>query len=104
MPENFKTNVAAENFEKNFAADSVPESATDRADHPPDYQSRAIYFAQGILSTARAFPTRLTPEIPDKEYAAVVQRVKEAAEFLIHEGIMRPRFAPTTHDRPESAV
>lgn len=59
-----------------------------------DYKERAIFFAQGILATARAFPTRATPEIPDKEYAAVVERVKSAAEFLIQEGVMRPRFAP----------
>ena len=59
-----------------------------------DYKARAIFFAQGILATARAFPTRRAPEIPDKEYAAVVARVKEAADFLVTEGILRPRFAP----------
>lgn len=60
----------------------------------PDYQERAIFFAQAVLATARAFPTRATPEIPDREYTAVVQRVKDAAAFLISEGLMRPRFTP----------
>ena len=74
-----------ENFQKN--------SAAEISDAGPDYQARAIFFAQAVLATARAFPTRATPEIPDKEYTNVVQRVKDAAEFLIREGVMRPRFS-----------
>ena len=58
-----------------------------------DYHERAIFFAQAVLATARAFPTRRTPEIPDKEFHNLTDRVKEAAEFLVAEGILRPRFA-----------
>lgn len=75
--------------EKIFRAPDSGEVGTST-----DYQGRAIFFAQAVLATARAFPTRATPEIPDKEYAALVLRVKDAAEFLIHEGVMSPRFAP----------
>ncbi|MDO8547845.1 MAG: hypothetical protein Q7R68_10865 [Nitrospirales bacterium] len=82
-----------ENFEKISASEKLPEGSAV----PLTYQQRAIDFAQAVLATARAFPTRLTPEIPDKEYAAVVERVKVAAEFLIREGVMAPRFAPEPH-------
>lgn len=86
----------SENFQKNSTTENSSEIPIPISD-APDYQAQAIFFAQAVLATARAFPTRATPEIPDKEYAALVVRVKEAADFLIHEGIMRPRFAPVPH-------
>lgn len=79
--------------EKILPPDRMSEKETVISD-TPDYQERAIFFAQAVLATARAFPTRATPEIPDREYTAVVQRVKDAAAFLISEGLMRPRFTP----------
>lgn len=79
-------------FQKIFRAPDSGEVGSST-----NYQERAIFFAQAVLATARAFPTRATPEIPDKEYTALVLRVKEAADFLVLEGIHKPRFAPVPH-------